>query len=320
MKFLIAGFGSIGRRHYRNLKALGENDIVLLRSHKSTLDDEEIAGVPIETSIEAALTYQPDALIVATPTALHLDSAIPAAKVGCSILMEKPVSNDLNRIQELASALKIHRKELLVGFQFRYHPGLRKVKEWIEEEKIGRPLMARSHWGEYLPNWHPWEDYRESYAARKDLGGGVVRTLSHPFDYLCWLFGGVQSVGSKIENLSDLELNGVEDMGEISLQFKSGIFATVQVNYFQQPPQHTLEVFGTEGTIRWDNEDGAASVWTVAKNVWERFEMTPGFDRNDLFMAEMQHFINLTKGLEPSQCNLRDGLAVQNLVSKILSH
>jgi len=319
MKFLIAGFGSIGRRHYRNLKTLGENDIVLLRSHKSTLDDEEIVGVPVEDSIEAALSHQPDALIVATPTALHLDSAIPAAKAGCSIFMEKPVSNDLDGIQKLASELKIHEKEMLVGFQFRYHPGLKKVKAWVGEEKIGRPLMVRSHWGEYLPNWHPWEDYRESYAARKELGGGVVRTLSHPFDYLCWLFGGVQSVGSKIENLSDLELHGVEDMGEINLQFESGVFATVQVNYFQQPPQHTLEIFGTEGTIRWDNEDGVASVWTVTKKIWERFEMSPGFDRNDLFMAEMRHFINLTKGLEPSQCNLEDGLVVQNLVSKILS-
>lgn len=319
MKFLITGFGSIGRRHYRNLKALGENDIVLLRSHKSTLDDEEIAGVLVETSIEAALAHQPDALIVATPTALHLDSAIPAAKAGCSIFMEKPVSDDLDGIRELASALKTHGKELLVGFQLRYHPGLRKVRDWIGEGKIGRPLMARSHWGEYLPNWHPWEDYRESYAARKDLGGGVVRTLSHPLDYLRWLFGDVQFVDAKIENLSDLELCEVEDMGEINLHYKSGVYATVQVNYFQQPPQHTLEIFGTEGTIRWSNEDGAASVWTAATKAWERFEMSPGFDRNDLFIAEMQHFINIAKGLESSQCNLRDGLAVQNLISEIFS-
>ena len=319
MKFLIAGFGSIGRRHYRNLKALGENDIVLLRSHRSTLDDEEIVGVPVETSIEAALIHQPDALIVATPTALHLDSAIPAATAGCSIFMEKPVSDDLDGIQELASALKIHGKEMLVGFQFRYHPGLQKVQDWISEGKIGRPLMARSHWGEYLPNWHPWEDYRESYAARKELGGGVVRTLSHPLDYLRWLFGDVQSVRAKVGNLSDLELCEVEDMGEIGLQFESGVFATVQVNYFQQPPQHTLEIFGTEGTICWSNEDGAASMWTVATETWERYEMSPRFDRNNLFMDEMEHFINVTKGLESSQCTLRDGLAVQNLVSEILS-
>ena len=179
--------------------------------------------------------------------------------------------------------------------------------------------MARSHWGEYLPNWHPWEDYRESYAARDDLGGGVVRTLSHPLDYMRWLFGDVQSVNAKVGKLSDLELCEVEDMGEIGLHFESGVFATVQVNYFQQPPQHTLEIFGTEGTMRWDNGDGAASVWTVATKVWERFEMSPGFDRNDLFLAEMQHFINITRGLESSQCNLRDGLAVQNLVSEILS-
>ncbi|MBN2047373.1 MAG: hypothetical protein JW750_05990, partial [Anaerolineaceae bacterium] len=73
MKFLIAGFGSIGRRHFRNLRALGQNEIVLLRSRRSTLDDEEVAGYPVEMTIEAALAHRPDALIVANPTALHLD-------------------------------------------------------------------------------------------------------------------------------------------------------------------------------------------------------------------------------------------------------
>ena len=146
MKILIAGFGSIGRRHFRNLKALGETDILLLRSHKSTLDEDEIAGVLVETSIDAALAHKPDGLIVATPTALHLTSAIPAAQAGCAILMEKPVSDDLAGIQTLADALAQNGKEMLVGFQFRFHPGLQKVKTWTDEGRIGNILIARSHW------------------------------------------------------------------------------------------------------------------------------------------------------------------------------
>ena len=147
----------------------------------------------------------------------------------------------------------------------------------------------------------------------------VRKTFLNPLDYLRWLFGDVQSVNAEIGNLSDLEMHEVEDMGEIGLHFESGVFATVQVNYFQQPPQHTLEIVGTEGTIRWNNDDGTASVWTVSTQVWERFEMSPEFDRNDLFLDEMQHFINITKGLKKSQCNLKDGLAVQNLLSEIFS-
>ena len=128
MRFLIAGFGSIGRRHLRNLRMLGENDLILLRSHKSTLPDDEIAGVPVETEIEAALAHRPDAVIISNPTALHLDVAIPAARAGCDLLMEKPVSHNLERLAELKKALKSGGGEMLLGYQFRFHPGLRQVQ------------------------------------------------------------------------------------------------------------------------------------------------------------------------------------------------
>ena len=102
MKFLIAGLGSIGRRHFRNLRALGENDIVLLRSHKATLPDDELAGFPVETDVATALkNHRPDAVIVANPTAFHLDIAIPATEAGCHILLEKPISGSLERVDQL---------------------------------------------------------------------------------------------------------------------------------------------------------------------------------------------------------------------------
>src|SRR5512145_2467899 len=105
MKFLIAGLGSIGRRHFRNLIALGEKDIVLLRTRKATLSDDELAGYPVETDIhEALLKHKPEAVIVANPTALHMDIAIPAAKAGCHILLEKPISDSLDRVEELQKA------------------------------------------------------------------------------------------------------------------------------------------------------------------------------------------------------------------------
>src|SRR5512141_493283 len=98
-KTLIAGLGSIGRRHMRNLVALGEKDIVLLRSHRSTMPEEDLAGYPVETDLAEALrTHKPDAVIVANPTALHLDVAIPAARAGCAVLLEKPISNSTARL------------------------------------------------------------------------------------------------------------------------------------------------------------------------------------------------------------------------------
>jgi len=94
MKYLIAGLGSIGRRHMRNLIALGEKDIVLFRTRKATMPDDELAGFPVETDFTEALKkHKPDAVIVGNPTSMHLDIAIPAAEAGCAVLLEKPISN-----------------------------------------------------------------------------------------------------------------------------------------------------------------------------------------------------------------------------------
>ena len=185
MKFLIAGLGSIGRRHLRNLVALGERDILLYRTHQSTLPDRELAGFITETDLTRALAEKPDAVIVANPTACHLDVALPAAVAGCHLLLEKPISDSLDdRVTDLQKVVVSQDLKVLVGFQFRFHPTLMQIHDLIQSEALGRPLSFRAQWGEYLPDWHPWEDYRQSYAARKDLGGGVVNTLSHPLDYV----------------------------------------------------------------------------------------------------------------------------------------
>ncbi|MEI6291067.1 MAG: Gfo/Idh/MocA family oxidoreductase, partial [Chloroflexota bacterium] len=257
MKIIIAGLGSIGRRHFRNLVSLGEKDIILYRTHKATMPDDELAGYPVETNFEEALIkYQPQAVVVANPTSMHMDIAIPAAKTGCAILLEKPVADSLEKTEQLANEARKSGSKILVGFQFRYHPTLNKARELIQSGRLGKILSAHAHWGEYLPNWHPWEDYRQSYASRADLGGGVIVTLTHPLDYLRYLLGEVESLWAFNGHISPLELQGVEDAAEIGLKFVSGAIGGVHVNYFQRPPVHRLEIIGTKGTLRWDNADG----------------------------------------------------------------
>ena len=312
MKFLIAGFGSIGRRHLRNLRALGETDIILLRSHKSTLPDDEITGLPVETDITAALAQKPDAVIISNPTSLHLDVAIPAANAGCAILMEKPVSHSLDRLDELKQAAKAGGAGVLLGYQFRFHPGLRQVKAWLTDGLIGRPLSFRAQWGEYLPNWHPWEDYRKSYTSRPDLGGGVVVTLSHPIDYLRWLLGDVKSLWAFSGRLSDLEIQ-VEDYAEIGMQFANGVTGSLHLDYYQQPPSHTLEITGTAGRITWDNSDGIARLFQAQTGQWNEVSLPANFDRNDLFIAESKHFLDIIQKKAEPVCSLADGEAALKL-------
>lgn len=324
MKFLIAGLGSIGRRHFRNLIALGERDIVLLRTRKATLPDDELTGYPVETDLEEALQkHKPDAVIVCNPTSMHLDVALPAAEAGCHILLEKPVSHSQDRLDALRETARQSGSRILVGFQFRFHPTLNKARELIAENRLGKVLSVHAHWGEYLPQWHPWEDYRQSYAARADLGGGVIVTLTHPLDYLRYLLGDVESLWSFNGHVSPLEIN-VEDVAEIGMKFTSGAIGGVHVNYFQRPPVHRLEIAGSNGTLHWDNSDGLLHLQQMPAPfgsysdqplapVIETFSPPEGFERNQLFVAQTRHFLAVVRGETEPVCTLEDGIVALRL-------
>jgi predicted dehydrogenase len=307
LKILIAGLGSIGRRHLQNLQALGEQDIILYRTHRSTLPDDDLSAFLVETNLETALDHHPDAVVVSNPTSLHLEVAMPAARRGCHLLLEKPVSHTLEGVNELASIVRDKHSKVLVGYQFRYHPGLQKVKELLDTGRIGRPVSARAHWGEYLPYWHPWEDYRKAYSAQAQLGGGVILTLSHPLDYLRWLFGEVEEVFTFSGSLGDLDLD-VEDTAEIGLQFLSGMLASVHLDYLQQPPEHFLEIIASDGTLVWKYYEGEIKWYESLQNKWQSWNTPKDFARNDMFLAQMRHFLALVGGETTPVCSLEDGI------------
>ena len=315
MRFLIAGFGSIGRRHFRNLITLGYDDIILYRSNKSTLDTDEIKNFVVETDLEKALAHKPDVVIISNPTALHLDVAIPAALQGCHLFFEKPISDSLERIPELRKALEIGGGKAMTGFQYRFHPGLQQVKKWIEDGTIGKVVSARAHWGEYQPGWHPWEDHRNSYSARKELGGGVILTLCHPIDYFRWMFGEIQSVWSAYDNIQSLQID-TEGVADIGLLF-DGVIGHVHLNYIQRPGKHVIEIIGDSGTITWDNKDGVARYYSVNDYQWQTYIPPADFERNTLFIDEMKNFIEFISGNSETMCTLEDGIAIQKIVSAI---
>lgn len=316
MKVLIAGLGSIGRRHLNNLKTLGVSDLLLFRTRMSTLPDTDLANLPVYTDLDEALAQQPDAVIVSNPTSLHMDIAVPAARRGCHLLIEKPISSALDEIVELQNVTHTSGSHVLVGYHFRQHPVLKAMKILLESQALGRVLTAEAHWGEYLPGWHPWEDYRQSYAARKELGGGVVNTLSHPVDYLRWLMGEIIGVSAQTAHLSNLDLD-VEDLADMILTFKNGAIGTVHLDYFQRPPSHTLTITCSNGRMVWDNATGAAAIYKVDEGTWETIEPPADFERNQLFKEEMRHFLAICEGIEVPLCRLEDGFAAQAVAQAV---
>ncbi|MFA6947249.1 MAG: Gfo/Idh/MocA family oxidoreductase, partial [Pedobacter sp.] len=301
---LIVGSGSIGRRHLQNLQALGCKNFIFYRTGKSKLPDE-MADIPVEYELGKALARKPIAMIVANPTSLHMAAALAAAEAGTHIFLEKPISHNLDGVEKLKHLVKKKGLVLQVGFHFRYHPGLKHVKRLLEENTIGRVVSTQAHWGEYLPDWHPGEDYREGYSAKAVLGGGVLLTLSHPFDYLRWLIGEVSSVSAIMGSNGGLGIE-VEDSADVLLNFKSGAIGNVHIDYIQRPAEHNMRIIGQTGVILWDSSSGLVK-W-FAEGKWEEKTVPEGFERNRLFIDEMRHFLSCITTNAQSLCTIDDGI------------
>jgi predicted dehydrogenase len=300
---LIAGLGSIGRRHLDNLTALGQDEIVLFRRSEASREER----VPVMRDLEAALALKPKAVLVCNPTAFHIEVALRAARAGCHLFIEKPLSDSMDGIGELCEEVDKRQLTVFVGFQFRFHPALRQIRSWLLSSAIGEVVSVRAHWGEYLPGWHPGEDYRNGYSAQRALGGGVVLTLSHPFDYLRWLLGEVTAVSAEAVRRSGLGLD-VEDTAHVILRFACGALGSVSLDYVERPPSHELHIVGQRGVIRWRASDGVAQLEDVDRGVSQAFRAPEGFGRNTMFIDEMRHFLACIEGREKPLCTLEDGI------------
>ncbi len=322
MKFLMIGLGGIGQRHLRNLRALAgpAADVLAYRVRRQThvLTDqlqienqaglEEKYAVRLFTDLDAALAEHPHAALICNPSSLHVPAALKAAAAGCHLLLEKPLSHNLEGVDELIRLLNDKRLVGLVGYQMRFHPCLRRLRELLAARAVGRIVAVRAEVGEYLPGWHPYEDYRQMYASRAELGGGVVLSQIHEIDYIYWLFGMPRRVMAMGGHLSSLEID-VEDTASILMECAVDgrpIPVHLHQDYVQRPPSRTCQVIGDEGKILVDfrnlcvkHFDGGGSL--AAETSFATLQ------RNQLFLDEMKHFLACIERRELPLVSVHDG-------------
>ncbi|RME08367.1 MAG: gfo/Idh/MocA family oxidoreductase, partial [Anaerolineae bacterium] len=218
MKFLIVGIGSIGKRHLRNLRALGYGDLLAYRSSRRDVEAiEREFGVRSFFDLEQALAEKPDVVIVSNPTHWHIPVALAAARAGAHLFLEKPLSHTLEGVSELSALVKQHNLKAMVAYPLRFYAGTQKMRALLKEGAIGQPLYVRAEVGSYLPDWRPGSDYRQVYSAHAEMGGGVLLDLSHEVDYLYWLFGPPENLTAQIQNTGALEIDA-EDNVDILMQ------------------------------------------------------------------------------------------------------
>jgi predicted dehydrogenase len=295
VRALVVGLGSIGRRHARNWAALGLGEVWVCRQAHSP--QPEPLGVDVRTfdDLDAALAAGPDVTLVTNPTSLHVSTALAAVRAGCHVLVEKPLAASLDGVVELLAEAERRHRLVFVGYNLRYHPGLARSRELLLAGAVGRPLTARAEMGEYLPAWHPWEDYRKGYSARRKLGGGPILTLSHEVDSLCWLLGPPRRVVGVAAHVSALEVD-TEDVAEIVLQFEDGAVGSAHVDYVRPVPRRYLEIVGEDGILRWEYDENRLLMYAPATREWRVEQGRPAYTRNDMFLDELRHVAACVRG------------------------
>lgn len=305
---VVVGSGSIGRRHMRNLRSLGIGEIAAVDPDTERLQPmiDELGVKPYADLLEALAEFKPDIVLVCSPPIMHTDHCLAAVRAGAHVFVEKPLASSLEGLEDLIDEAVARKLHVQVGYNMRYNPGLIRVKELINSGKFGKPWWARAEIGQYLPDWRPWQDYRQSYTARRELGGGIILDSSHELDYVTWMLGKPVEIVAMAGRVSNLEMN-VEDCATVLMRFANGVQADVHLDAVQRTPSRNLKVVCSEGTIEWDGPSKQVRTFSVASGEWETQKFD--FDPNDMYVAEVAEFLELAE-TEPSIDSLEEGVDV----------
>ncbi len=285
---VIDGGGSIGKRHIRNLQSLGYHNIFCLKRKQSSKFEKEF-NVKVVTSYECLKDIKPLAVFVCNPTSLHIKSLEHAVIVDSHIFMEKPLVHNEFGLTHARSVLKKNSKVFFIGFMLRFHPLVKEIKSIIDSTILGKVYSARFEFGSYLPYWHPWEDYKTSYASRRELGGGVINTITHELDLIQYFFGNPNSVTSQKANFNKLDIE-VEELFEGILIYDDKL-VTLHLDYLQKDYDRRISILCDEGSINWNWHDNEI----VVKNHKSEAIKIPllNFDVNQLYLDELEVFFEL---------------------------
>ena len=315
MRALFVGLGGVGQRHLRNLRTIypGVEICAVRHSDKSFEIDNHLRvdrsvdiiqkyGVRTIPTLEQGVGFKPNFAVVANPSSLHVETTKILMQAKIPVFVEKPLACREGGLDELIKLQDILMIPVMVGYQLRFHPCVKRLKELLDDNVIGCVHSVEVAVHSYMPSWHDHETPGEFYAGVKELGGGVVFTEIHEIDLLSWFFGIPKRVMAFGGTLGSLPLN-VEDTMGVLLEYEEGsqCFPVVLVlSFVQRPPSRRFVVNGREGRIILEIPKLKLTIEDINGEVKEKLCLDSGFDRNSLFLEELTHFFScLDSGKEP---------------------
>jgi predicted dehydrogenase len=298
MRIVVCGFGSIGRRHVANSRALVPGARwTIVEPHQAAwrTDGETLFVADLD-----ALDGDFDVAMICSPTHLHAEHVSALAGRAAAFFIEKPLAHDRAALAAIQRALARHDPPTMIGCNYRFETGLACLQSRLAGGAIGTPLYARAEFGQWLPSWRPTTDYRTGYAARRATGGGVILDRIHELDYMMWLCGAPLAIKAMSGKLSTLELE-TEDTADILLRFPTGMIGSIHVDYLQRAYTCSLEIVGERGTLAWRYRPTSVRLLPESGPPWQTLFEESEPDVNAMYVAELDHFFAaLASGTRPT--------------------
>jgi predicted dehydrogenase len=317
MKVTVLGAGSIGQRHVKGLvrtaETTGVKNISVFDKNSERMKLCEKYGTIVSSCNDFySSILNSDAVFVCVPTSIHIDVMNKLFSKGkFHIFMEKPLDAKAQGWESLIENHANHGKEFVVGYMLRKHPVIKRLKDLILSNTIGKILHARAESGFYLPYWHPHEDYRDFYMSKRSGGGGALLDTSHEIDYLTWLFGNVNEVQATIETISNLEITS-DDLSILNCKFISGVRAEIHLDLLQFDEERYCKVIGSEGVIISDLAKGEVKIWKKDSKIWDKEVFNVQWD--NIYDEEYLDFFEMINGKRKKLPSAKEALHVLEII------
>lgn len=293
LEWTVVGAGSIGRRHLRNLRALGAASAGVLRRSDEPLTGD-LSGVRVHTELPAAGGDR-SAAVICTPTGNHAGDAAAAMAAGYHVLIEKPLASTLDGAAVIRDAASHHGKLVMVASCLRFHPIVQELKRSVVSGALGDIHWMALWCGQHLAEWRPQRRMDEAYSARRADGGGVLLDLIHEIDYLHWICGDAEVTSASVGSGARLGIDA-EDTADLLLKLAGGGVATCHLDYLARPAMRGGRLAAAGGRACWDLIVPTLDLWTEARPVWHRSTVPDGWSIDRMYGDELIAFADYVLG------------------------
>tara|TARA_B100000029_G_scaffold516521_1_gene630538 strand:- start:6373 stop:7371 length:999 start_codon:yes stop_codon:yes gene_type:complete len=319
MKISIFGSGSIGLRHLTNLIKLRKELKISSIFAFDTKNKKKFLGKNkkfnftqnIKTAAKGC-----DVAFICVPTHLHNQTINKILKyTKCHFYIEKPLSNEIKDCLKTLKKIKKIKKKVGVGYMLVNHPIILKTQSLLNQKKIGKIIFVRAECGFYLPNWHPWEDYRKFYMAHKNQGGGVLLDTSHEINYLQRLFGKVKNIQGLVGKYSNLEITS-DDLSLSILNFKKdNVIGHVHLDLLQFKKSRSFKIIGTKGIIEGCLTTNKLKIYDNNKK--KKIEKKLNYNFNNIYFTQLRQFWSLIKNKKNNLCTGDEAYHTMQIIESI---